>query len=58
MHPVTCQCGAPCRQRRREAEEVLTQLEKDTIMREAQFLSPYWKGVELKRARRVKAFRY
>ena len=58
MHPVTCRCGAPCRARRREAEAVLTELKKDTIIREAQYLLPWFKALELKRARKVKPFNY
>lgn len=61
MHPIACKCGAPCRQRRREAEAVLTDQIKDTIIREARFLLPLhpWANkLELERARKVKPFGY
>ena len=58
MHPITCKCGGPCSQRRREAEAVLTQVEKDSIIRAALYLSPYHRKLAAKAARAVKSFGY
>ena len=58
MHPITCKCGGPCSQRRREAEAVLTQVEKDSIIRAALYLSPRAKELAAKAARAVKSFGY